>query len=58
LQDAGLTANEINELVLVGGMTRMRGMVEVAGSLVGKQPHQGVNPDELLHWGLQFKEQF
>ncbi|MGC8744953.1 MAG: molecular chaperone DnaK [Verrucomicrobiia bacterium] len=51
LQDAGLTANEINELVLVGGMTRMPRVVEVARSLIGKQPHQGVNPDEVVAVG-------
>ncbi len=51
LQDAGLTANDVNELVLVGGMTRMPRVVEVARSLVGKQPHQGVNPDEVVAIG-------
>jgi molecular chaperone DnaK len=51
LQDAGLTPKDINELVLVGGMTRMPRVVEVARSLIGKQPHQGVNPDEVVAVG-------
>ncbi|MCX7871847.1 MAG: molecular chaperone DnaK [Verrucomicrobiae bacterium] len=51
LQDAGLAAKDINELVLVGGMTRMPKVVETARSLVGKQPHQGVNPDEVVAVG-------
>ncbi len=51
LKDAGLTADQINELVLVGGMTRMPRVVETARSLVHKQPHQGVNPDEVVAIG-------
>jgi molecular chaperone DnaK len=51
LQDAGLTAKDIDELVLVGGMTRMPKVVETARSLIGKQPHQGVNPDEVVAVG-------
>jgi molecular chaperone DnaK len=51
LKDAGLTERQIDELVLVGGMTRMPRVVETARSLIGKQPHQGVNPDEVVAVG-------
>ncbi|MBC2593106.1 molecular chaperone DnaK [Ruficoccus amylovorans] len=51
LKDAGLSAGQINELVLVGGMTRMPAIVEVARELAGKDPHQGVNPDEVVAIG-------
>jgi len=51
LKDAGLTSDKIDELVLVGGMTRMPRVVEVARSLVNKTPHQGVNPDEVVAIG-------
>ncbi|MFN3409750.1 MAG: molecular chaperone DnaK [Limisphaerales bacterium] len=51
LQDAGVTADQIDELVLVGGMTRMPKVVETARSLVNKAPHQGVNPDEVVAVG-------
>ena len=51
LKDAGITATNINELVLVGGMTRMPAVVELAQKLAGKKPHQGVNPDEVVARG-------
>jgi len=51
LKDANLTPAEIDELVLVGGMTRMPKIVEIAKGLGGKQPHQGVNPDEVVAVG-------
>jgi molecular chaperone DnaK len=51
LKDAGISAEKIDELVLVGGMTRMPRVVETAHSLVNKQPHQGVNPDEVVAIG-------
>jgi molecular chaperone DnaK len=51
LKDADLTADKIDELVLVGGMTRMPRVVETARSLVNKDPHQGVNPDEVVAVG-------
>jgi len=51
LQDAGITADKVDELVMVGGMTRMPRVVETARSLVNKQPHQGVNPDEVVAVG-------
>jgi molecular chaperone DnaK len=51
LKDADLTSDKIDELVLVGGMTRMPRVVETARSLVNKDPHQGVNPDEVVAVG-------
>ena len=51
LKDAGLTPDKIDELVLVGGMTRMPRVVETAHALVNKPPHQGVNPDEVVAVG-------
>ncbi len=51
LRDADLSTSEINELVLVGGMTRMPKVVEIAEELAGKKPHQGVNPDEVVAIG-------
>jgi molecular chaperone DnaK len=51
LKDAGLDASKIDELVLVGGMTRMPRVVETAAKLVSKPPHQGVNPDEVVAVG-------
>ena len=51
LRDAGIAPEKIDELVLVGGMTRMPKVVETAHSLVNKQPHQGVNPDEVVAVG-------
>ncbi|MDB6068194.1 MAG: dnaK [Pedosphaera sp.] len=51
LKDAGLTSDDIDELVMVGGMTRMPRVVEAARSLFHKQPHQGVNPDEVVAVG-------
>jgi molecular chaperone DnaK len=51
LQDAGVASEKIDELVLVGGMTRMPKVVETAHTLVNKPPHQGVNPDEVVAVG-------
>jgi molecular chaperone DnaK len=51
LRDAGMAAEKVDELVLVGGMTRMPKVVETAHSLVNKPPHQGVNPDEVVAVG-------
>src|SRR4249920_3378512 len=51
LNDAKLSEKDINELVLVGGMTRMPKVVETARQLVGKEPHKGVNPDEVVAVG-------
>ncbi len=51
LKDAEIEAGKIDELVLVGGMTRMPRVVETAHTLVNKPPHQGVNPDEVVAVG-------
>jgi molecular chaperone DnaK len=51
LKDADLTSANIDELVLVGGMTRMPKVVELANKLAGKPAHQGVNPDEVVAIG-------
>jgi molecular chaperone DnaK len=51
LKDAALTSAQIDELVLVGGMTRMPKVVDIAKTLGGKPPHQGVNPDEVVAVG-------
>ncbi|MBT9291710.1 molecular chaperone DnaK [Prosthecodimorpha staleyi] len=51
LKDAGLTAGQIDEVVLVGGMTRMPKIQEVVKSFFGREPHKGVNPDEVVAIG-------
>ena len=51
LADAGLTPDKIDHVVLVGGMTRMPAVQEKVKSLVGKDPHKGVNPDEVVAVG-------
>lgn len=51
IAEAGLNKSEIDELILVGGMTRMPKVVEVARDLAGKEPHKGVNPDEVVAIG-------
>jgi molecular chaperone DnaK len=51
LKDAGLSAGQIDEVVLVGGMTRMPKIQEVVKSFFGKEPHKGVNPDEVVAIG-------
>ncbi|MBM3153470.1 MAG: molecular chaperone DnaK, partial [Chloroflexi bacterium] len=51
LADAGLTPAEINEVVLVGGMTRMPAVQEAVRGMFGKDPHKGVNPDEVVAVG-------
>ena len=51
LADAGLTAEKIDHVILVGGMTRMPAVQEKVKSLVGKDPHKGVNPDEVVAVG-------
>jgi len=48
LKDAGLKASDIDEVVLVGGMTRMPKISEVVSEFFGKEPHKGVNPDEVV----------
>ncbi len=51
LKESGVSASDIDELVLVGGMTRMPKVVETAKKLAGKEPHKGVNPDEVVAVG-------
>ncbi|HEY4940936.1 MAG TPA: molecular chaperone DnaK [Rhizomicrobium sp.] len=51
LKDAGVTANQIDEVILVGGMTRMPKVQEIVKQLFGKEPHKGVNPDEVVAIG-------
>ena len=55
LEEAGVKASDINELVLVGGMTRMPKVVETARELAGQTPHQGVNPDEVVAIGASIQ---
>jgi molecular chaperone DnaK len=51
LKDAGISADKIDEVVLVGGMTRMPKVVEYVKNFFGKEPHKGVNPDEVVAIG-------
>jgi molecular chaperone DnaK len=51
LKDAGVTASDIEEVVLVGGMSRMPKVQEIVKQLFGKEPHKGVNPDEVVAMG-------
>ena len=51
LQDAGLSAGDIDEVVLVGGMTRMPKVIETVKNFFGREPHKGVNPDEVVAAG-------
>ncbi len=51
LKDAGLSAGEIDEVILVGGMTRMPKVQEVVKTFFGREPHKGVNPDEVVAMG-------
>src|SRR5579871_4850761 len=55
LKDAGLTARDIDEVVLVGGMTRMPAVQARVKKLFGKEPHKGVNPDEVVAGGAALK---
>lgn len=51
LKDSGIAKNDINEVVLVGGMTRMPKVIEAVKKFFGKEPHKGVNPDEVVAVG-------
>src|SRR2546422_7941140 len=51
LKDAGLKPSEIDEVILVGGQTRMPKVQEIVKSFFGKEPHKGVNPDEVVAIG-------
>ena len=55
LAEAGVSASDIDELVLVGGMTRMPKVQEIAAELAGKEPHKGVNPDEVVAIGASIQ---
>ena len=55
LKEAGLGSSQIDELVLVGGMTRMPKVIEIAKDLAGKEPHRGVNPDEVVAIGASIQ---
>jgi molecular chaperone DnaK len=51
LKDAGITASQIDEVILVGGQTRMPKVIEIVKDFFGKEPHRGVNPDEVVAIG-------
>ncbi|MBE3560265.1 MAG: molecular chaperone DnaK [Ktedonobacteraceae bacterium] len=51
LEDAGVSASQINEVVLVGGQTRMPAVIDLVRKIFGKEPHKGVNPDEVVAVG-------
>lgn len=51
MKDAGLKASDINEVILVGGMTRMPKVQEIVKDFFGREPHKGVNPDEVVALG-------
>ncbi|MDG1887886.1 MAG: molecular chaperone DnaK [Alphaproteobacteria bacterium] len=51
LKDAGLSAGEVDEVIMVGGMTRMPKIIETVNSFFGREPHRGVNPDEVVALG-------
>ena len=51
LKDAGITAGEVNEVIMVGGMTRMPKILETVKNFFGREPHRGVNPDEVVAVG-------
>jgi molecular chaperone DnaK len=51
LEDAGIRANDVNEVVLVGGQTRMPAIIDMVRKIFGKEPHKGVNPDEVVAIG-------
>src|SRR6056300_437759 len=58
LKDAGITAGEIDEIVMVGGMTRMPKVVEEVKNFFGKEPNKSVNPDEVVAMGAAIKQVF
>ena len=51
LEDAGIQASDVNEVILVGGQTRMPAVIELVRKIFGKEPHKGVNPDEVVAIG-------
>ena len=54
LKDSGFSAAEINEIVLVGGMTRMPKIIETVKNFFGKEPNKSVNPDEVVAMGAGY----
>jgi len=58
MKDAGLTASDINEVILVGGSTRIPIIQKTVEDFFGKVPSKGVNPDEVVAVGLQSREEF
>ena len=56
LKDAGVSTSEIDEVILVGGMTRMPKIIETVEKFFGKEPHRGVNPDEVVASGRQYRQ--
>jgi molecular chaperone DnaK len=58
LKDAGLSAGEINEVILVGGMTRMPAVQNRVKNIFGKEPHKGVNPTRLSPWARPSRAAF
>src|SRR6267142_868877 len=56
LQDAGLKASDIDEVILVGGATRMPKVQEIVQKFFGKEPHKGVNPDEVVAVGAELQD--
>jgi len=55
LEDAGLSASDVDEVILVGGMTRMPAVGEIVKSVFNKEPHRGVNPDEVVALGASIQ---
>ena len=51
LKDAKISASDVDEVIMVGGMTRMPSVIEIAKKIFGKEPHKGVNPDEVVALG-------
>src|SRR3546814_2442035 len=56
LKDAGVSPGEIHDIIMVGGMTRMPKVYETVKSFFGKEPHRGVNPDEVVAIGAAIQE--
>ena len=55
MKDAGLNVSQIDEIILVGGSTRMPAVAELVKELAGKDPHKGVNPDEVVALGASLQ---
>lgn len=55
LNDAGLRTSDVQEVILVGGQTRMPKVQQAVAAFFGKEPRKDVNPDEAVHWALRFR---